>query len=151
MRIVTGALLFVLATIAPALGDGDTPRRVPVMPGPIAESRFNEGLALQQRNDFRGAERAYRDAIRLSATMPEAWNGLGYSLRKQKKYDESIRAYQEALRLRPAYPQALEYLGEAYLQMGRLEEAREVLARLRPLDPREADELAEAIAKVAKP
>jgi hypothetical protein len=34
--------------------------------------------------------------------------------------------------------------------MGRLAEAREVLARLRPLDPKEADELAQAIAQAAQ-
>ena len=60
------------------------------------------------------------------------------------------KAYQEALRLRPLYPQALEYLGEAYVQLGRLAEAREVLARLKPLDPKEADELAQAIAQAAR-
>ena len=61
-----------------------------------------------------------------------------------------MKAYQEALRLRPQYPQALEYLGEAYVQLGRLAEAREVLARLEPLDPKEADELARAIAQAAR-
>ena len=61
-----------------------------------------------------------------------------------------MTAYREALRLRPAYPQALEYLGEAYVQLGRLAEAREVLERLRPLDAKEAAELAQAIAKATK-
>jgi Flp pilus assembly protein TadD len=61
-----------------------------------------------------------------------------------------VKSYQEALRLRPDYPQALEYLGEAYVQMGKLDEARAVLERLRALDPREADELSEAIADARK-
>ena len=61
-----------------------------------------------------------------------------------------MKAYREALRLRPDYPQALEYLGRAYVAMGRLDDARAVLARLRLLDPREADELDEAIAKAAR-
>jgi hypothetical protein len=34
--------------------------------------------------------------------------------------------------------------------MGRLDDARAVLARLRPLDPREADELAQAITRAAR-
>ena len=41
-------------------------------------------------------------------------------------------------------------LGHADIAMGRLDEARAVLARLRPLDPREAEELDEAIAKAAR-
>jgi len=82
--------------------------------------------------------------------LSEAWNGLGYSLRKLGRYDESIKAYQEALRLRPEYSQALEYLGEAYVQMGKLDEAKKVLEQLRPLDPREADELALLIEKAGR-
>jgi tetratricopeptide (TPR) repeat protein len=54
------------------------------------------------------------------------------------------------LRLRPDYPEALEYLGEAYVQMGKLAEAQAVLDRLRPLDPKEAEELAKAIAAANK-
>src|SRR5260370_547750 len=89
-------------------------------------------------------------APRLRPGLAGAWNGLGYALRKQRRFDESVSAYREALRLRPNYPQALEYLGEAYVELGRLAEARAVLERLRRLDPREADELAQAIAKAAK-
>ena len=44
------------------------------------------------------------------------------------------------------YAQALEYLGQAYVEPGKLHEAASVLAGLRPLDAKEADELAQAIA-----
>ncbi|HZA50044.1 MAG TPA: tetratricopeptide repeat protein, partial [Myxococcaceae bacterium] len=46
----------------------------------------------------RGAETAYREALRARPSLAEAWNGLGYALRNQGKYDESVRAYHEALR-----------------------------------------------------
>ncbi len=117
---------------------------------PSAESRFDQGQVLARQSDWAGAATAYREATQLRPAFPEAWNGLGHALRKQGRFDESVTAYREALRLRPAYPQALEYLGEAYVQLGRLAEAREVLERLRPLDPKEAAELAQAIAKAAK-
>ncbi len=58
---------------------------------------------------------------------------------------KALRAYDEALRLKPNFPEALEYLGEAYVKMGRLEDARRVLERLRPLDSARAQELAEVI------
>jgi cytochrome c-type biogenesis protein CcmH/NrfG len=66
-------------------------------------------------------------------------------LRKQQRYPESLDAYAEALRLQPDFPEALEYLGEAFVKMGRLEDARRVLDRLRDLDPPRARELADEI------
>jgi len=84
---------------------------------------------------------------RPSSGVPEAWNELGFALRNQARYAEALDAYAEALRLRPSFPEALEYLGEAYVKMGRLDEARRVLDRLRPLDSGRAQELAEVIEK----
>ena len=138
----------VWSSIAGADPDAQLP--VPAAPRVSAESRLNEGLVLSEKKDWYGAEKAFRDAIRLRAAFPEAWNGLGFVLRSLKQYEESIQSYKEALRLRPDYPQALEYLGEAYVQIGRLDEAKAVLDRLRPLDPAEADELAEVIARAGK-
>lgn len=77
----------------------------------------------------------------------EARNGLGYALRNQGKYPDSIKAYDQALRLRHGFPEALEYLGEAYVRVRRLDDARRVLERLKPLDAARAKELAEVIEK----
>ena len=149
MRLVLVSAVLFVATGAAANPDDDA--SAPAQPTAVtATSRFNQGQALARQNDWAGAEQAYREATRLQPAFPEAWNGLGHALRKRGKFEESVQAYQEALRLRPLYPQALEYLGEAYVQMGRLAEARDVLARLRPLDPKEADELAQAIAQAAQ-
>ena len=146
-----GGLLLLLAFAAPAAAVDDGPLTAPAAPAVPApavspERRYNEGLALAKRRDWRGAETAYRDALRARPTLAEAWNGLGYALRNQGKYEESVRAYYEALRLRPAYPEALEYLGEAYVQMGRIDEARRLLERLLELGAPEAEDLAQAIA-----
>src|SRR5262249_7962281 len=78
-------------------------------------------------------------------------NELGFALRNQGRYTESLQAYDEALRLRPNFPEALEYLGEAYVKLGRLEDARRVLERLQPLDDGRAQELAEVIQKGWQP
>jgi tetratricopeptide (TPR) repeat protein len=85
----------------------------------------------------------------LRPAFPDAWNEPGYALRHLGRYAESLDAYGEALRLRPDFPEALEYLGEAYVKMGRLDDARRVLERLRPLDAVRARELAEEIGKGA--
>ncbi len=139
-----------LAMAAPAAAVDDPPLREPEGAGASAPARFNEGRALAERRDWAAAEQKYREAIALDPALPEPWNGLGFALRQQSRFDESVKAYREALRLRPDYPQALEYLGHAYVAMGRLDDARAILTRLRPLDPREADELGEAIATAAR-
>ena len=97
--------------------------------------------------DWAAAVDAFTRAIGFRRNFPGAWNELGYAFRNQARYQESLAAYQEALRQRPNFPEALEYLGEAYVKMGRLADARLVVKRLLPLDPRRADELAEVIAK----
>jgi tetratricopeptide (TPR) repeat protein len=55
---------------------------------------------------------------------------LGYAWRKLGDYDQSLAAYDTALTLNPRNRSALEYLGEAYLDLGRHDDARAMLLRL---------------------
>jgi len=110
-----------------------------------AEKEYNRGVRARVAKDWAAAAEAFRRATALRPDFPEAWNELGYALRNQRRYPESLDAYAEALRLRPAFPEALEYLGEAYVKLGRLDDARKVLERLRPLDAHRAAELDEVI------
>src|SRR5262245_42800457 len=119
--------------------------RQPVTSSPSADSEFNRGVRARLAQDWPTAVDAFRGAIAQRPEFPEAWNELGFALRNQGCYPESLQAYDEALRLRPNFPEALEYLGEAYVKLGRLEDARRVLERLRPLDAGRAQELAEVI------
>jgi tetratricopeptide (TPR) repeat protein len=112
-----------------------------------AESEYNRGLRARVAKDWKAAEGAFRAALARRAAFPEAWSELGFALRSQGRYRESLQAYDEALRLRPDFPEALEYQGEAYVKLGRLDDARRLLDRLKVLDRARADELAEAIAR----
>jgi tetratricopeptide (TPR) repeat protein len=109
------------------------------------ESRFNEGESFARSGMWKEAESAYLAATMLRGTYPEAWNGLGHALKMQRRYPEALKAYERALTLRPDFPQALEYLGQTYVAMGRLEDARAALAKLRPLDAGLARKLEGAI------
>jgi len=141
--------LGMLALGGPAGADMTKP--APVSPstpaGSTAEDELNRGLRARAAKDYESAEAAFRRALVLRPTYAEAWNGLGYALRQQAKYPASLEAYHEALRLRPDFPEALEYLGETYVKLGRLDDARRTLDRLKPLDAVRARELAEAIDK----
>src|SRR5262249_43961722 len=114
---------------------------------PTAESEYDRGIRARLTKDWTAAVEAQRAAVLMRPAFPEAWNELGFALRNQGRYPESLDAYAEALRLRPNYPEALEYLGEAYVKLGRLDDARKVLDRLRPIDKGRAQELAEVIQK----
>lgn len=71
----------------------------------------------------RALDRGLR-AAELDTTYHEAWNLVGYAARKLGDYDRSLAAYERCLRLRPDYAAAREYLGEAYVELGRLDDAR---------------------------
>lgn len=141
-------LLLATATGVGAAGSGVvTPPAPPAgaRPAATAEARYNAGEAFAGQQQWKQAEAAYREATALRANFPEAWNGLGHALKRERRFPEALHAYEQALRLRPDYPQALEYLGETYVAMGRLDDARSTLARLKPLDAPLADRLARAI------
>jgi tetratricopeptide (TPR) repeat protein len=143
--------LVLLAVVGPAAADmTPAPPRSRMPPAPSAEEEYRRGVAATRAREWSVAAAAFGKAVEMKPGYAEAWNGLGYALRSQGKYPESLRAYDEALRLRPDYPEALEYLGEAYVRMGRLDDARRVLERLKPLDAGMARELAEAIAGAKK-
>jgi Flp pilus assembly protein TadD len=144
------AVVFAAAALAPSLSlaDPSSPaveqrRQAPASAD--AESEYDRGVRARVAKDWVAAVDAFHRALTLRAAFPEAWNELGYAFRNQGRYAESLDAYHEALRLKPEFPEALEYLGEAYVKMGRLEDARQVLERLRVLDAGRAAELAEEI------
>jgi tetratricopeptide (TPR) repeat protein len=151
-RFVWLSLAAVVSALAPSLGFAEpSPRAVEPLRQPTAaptpESEFNRGARARLAKDWPAAEKAFRGAIALRANYAEAWNELGYALRNQGRYADSVKAYDEALRLKPNFPEALEYLGEAYMKLGRIDDARRTLDRLRPLDAKLAQELAEVIDK----
>jgi Flp pilus assembly protein TadD len=144
--LITIALL-ATATAARAADTGPVaaPPRVVHNATVTAEMRYNEGEAFARQERWKFAESAYVEATKLKADFPEAWNGLGHARKMQREFPGALAAYQEALRLRPAFPQALEYLGETYVAMGRMDDARATLAKLKPLDAALGAKLAQAI------
>jgi tetratricopeptide (TPR) repeat protein len=147
---LAGLAVMPAAALAPAAAGAD-PSSPAVeerrQPPPVSDAgqEYDRGTRARVAQDWVAAADAFRRAVALRAAFPEAWNELGFALRNQGRYAESLAAYDEALRQRPNFPEALEYLGEAYVKLGRLEDARRVLERLRPLDPGRAAELAEEI------
>jgi tetratricopeptide (TPR) repeat protein len=76
-----------------------------------------------------------------------AYNNMGYSYRKLKQYDKAIELYEKSLAIDPNLAEAHEYIGEAYLELGKITEAKKHLAILEKLDPKLAEELRAEIAR----
>ncbi|MFO1039764.1 MAG: tetratricopeptide repeat protein [Geminicoccaceae bacterium] len=58
---------------------------------------------------------------------------IGHAWRRLGNYDESLKHYEAALALNPRNRGALEYMGEAYLDLGRVDDAVQVAVRLADL------------------
>ena len=57
------------------------------------------GIALQQEDNFRGAEKAYRRSVRLQRDFAAAWNNLGTTYYLTNRYGKSIKLYKRAVKL----------------------------------------------------
>ena len=82
---------------------------------------------------------------------PRALNYRGYATRKLGRTEEGIGYYLKAVAMDPAYVQVREYLGEAYVVLGKFDQAFDQLATIQKLcggtDCEEYEDLAAAIAK----
>lgn len=148
-------------------GGYQRPARTPEM---LAEKEYNRGLkkresALKREakaskassekkrdkelkkaaKDWTAAAKYYRAAIKKLPKYHQAHTSLGYALRKLGQYDKSVTSYDLALKIRPGFPEALEYRAEAYLALGRLEDASRSYMRLMSIDREKAGMLMSAM------
>ncbi len=62
--------------------------------------------AHEASDKYTSAHAKFEQATQIDATMPEAWNYLGYTSRKLGNYKDALAAYEKALSLKPGYPDA---------------------------------------------
>ena len=91
---------------------------------------YAAGIDAFEEEDWPAVVANMRKVVERRPHHDNAWGRLGYAYRKLQRYDESIAAYKKSLELNPRNRASLEYLGEAYLDLGRMADAREVLGRL---------------------
>jgi len=107
---------------------------------PSAESYFNIGLANYYLKQYREAETAYRQAIKLDPyNAADAYYALGMNYREWGQFDDEVSAYKHAIRLRPDYANAYDRLGQRYLQLKKYPEAIEAFKQLAMLKPGDAN------------
>jgi tetratricopeptide (TPR) repeat protein len=97
------------------------------------------------RDSYKDSIRHFAEAVRLDASMHEAFTYLGYANRKLGNHAKALAAYEQALRIFPDYPHAIEYQAQAFLGMNRLDEARFNYLRLYALNKGQAAKLLQAM------
>ncbi|MEM8769207.1 MAG: tetratricopeptide repeat protein [Pseudomonadota bacterium] len=101
------------------------------------------------RAAFEAAITAFGKALKLDLKDHEAANELGYALRRTGNYQKALGAYNFALTIKPDFYPAVEYRGEAYLALGRLQDAKDAYMTLFRNEPVLAAQLLEAMAAKA--
>ena len=82
------------------------------------------------RKDYTAAVPLLQAALDKTPKDADVWNLMGYAHRKLGMTDKALKYYQRALAIDGDHRGALEYLGELYLETGKPEEAKKMLARL---------------------
>jgi Flp pilus assembly protein TadD len=98
--------------------------------------QYDLALALEHQGDLAGAERHYRESLRIRPQSAQALNNLGNLLHQQGRVEEARGLYARALEIRPGWPLALNNLGNALRSLGRQDEA---IARYREALSLESD------------
>jgi tetratricopeptide (TPR) repeat protein len=100
-----------------------------------------ENLAEDIHDEYDDARGDLEYVVRKQPKSYPAQSELGFTLRKLGRFDDSLEAYDKALAMKPGYAPAIEYRGEAYLELGRLTDARAAWEKLSNLDGELADQL----------
>jgi len=87
----------------------------------MAHQMLAEGMA--KTGDSAGAEKHYREAIRIRPMFKPAYACLGHLLMLQGRQDEAGRLFEKALDIDPLYIPAMKNLGDLRMRQGRIEEA----------------------------
>src|SRR5712692_1267139 len=107
---------------------------------PSAESYFNIGLANYHLKQYREAEAAYRQSIKLDPyNAADAYYALGLTYRDSGQFDDEIQSYKQAIRLKPDFLSAYDHLGLRYLQVKKYSEAAEAFKQVAALKPGDAN------------
>ena len=76
-----------------------------------AAAWHDKGVASAKAGDFRGAEQALLEAVRLDPARPAPQLNLGLVLHRNGELDASVRALRKAILLDPDNPRAFAELG----------------------------------------
>jgi tetratricopeptide (TPR) repeat protein len=95
-----------------------------------ADPNYVSAKAMIEAKNYAGAMPLLQQVVAKNPKDADAYTLMGYATRKSGDPNGSLQYYNTALGIDPKHIGAHEYVGEAYLQLGRLPEAEQHLARL---------------------
>lgn len=104
----------------------------------IEAKRWEEAIAVLKK------------AVQRDERNADIYNWLGYAERNRGNTDAAFEYYERALRIDPRHRGAHEYVGEAYLLVGKVDEAKEHLAILKKLCGTKCEEYQDLAKDVAE-
>lgn len=109
---------------------------------------LNLGCARMNGRQFAEAAEAFRKGLALRPDEVDAWFRLAHCERRAGRREAAVASLRIALRYRPMAAEPWLDLGQLLVDLSRLEEAREVQARLAAQDPELAARLQAALGRV---
>lgn len=97
---------------------------------PDSSDAMKQAEALVNDGKYNSATEKLMEVLKADPQNADAWNLLGFSSRMMGKFDEAEKQYTNALKISPDHTGALNYMGQMFVQTGRMENARDMLARL---------------------
>ncbi len=128
--LIAGLASLAFALAGPALAAGGGGGSSEATPAKPVDPSFAQGKALVEAKRYQEAMPLLQKAVATNPRNADAYNLMGYATRKSGDPNASLQYYNQALAIDPKHLGAHEYVGEAYLQLGRLPEAEQHLARL---------------------
>jgi tetratricopeptide (TPR) repeat protein len=104
------------------------------------------GLVAQEDGNHKAAIGHFEKAIKYNAQCAQAYCQIGACQAEMGKTVDAVGSLMTATRISPDLKTAYYQLGLVYLRQYRVEAAEEQVEKLKPLDPKLADELVKAIA-----
>lgn len=100
----------------------------------FGEVYVNLALARYFMNDYKVAEEYLnKKVIPLNPLDARGYGGLGAVNYKLGRYQQAVEYLEKAIQLEPAYPVAYQFLGQAFLALGKNNEARENFLKAKEL------------------
>ena len=126
----SGVVVLVFSGVAVAAGNGGGGAGGHEQDIKPTDPDFTKAKAMIEAGNYAAAMPLLHRVVASNPKDADAYNLMGYATRKSGDVNGALRFYNQALALDPRHLGAHEYIGEAYLQLDRLPEAEQHLARL---------------------